>query len=58
MPLLLPEAEHERQGFVPGVIFPTAAVDRGETLLVYCGAADACIGGVEIAWKDIWEAME
>ncbi len=56
-PILLPQAGYELQGFVPGVVFPTAAVDCGETLLVYCGAADTCTAAVEISWKEIWEAM-
>jgi len=57
-PILFPLAAYELQGFVPGVVFPTAAVDCGETLLLYCGAADTCVVAVEISWQDLWEAME
>ena len=38
---------------MPGVVFPTAAVDRGETLMLYYGAADTCTAAVEISWKEI-----
>jgi predicted GH43/DUF377 family glycosyl hydrolase len=39
-PFLRPEADFERTGFVPGVVFPTGLVEVGEELLVYYGAAD------------------
>ena len=55
--VLLPHAAYEREGFVPGVVFPTAAVDRGETLVLYYGAADTCAAAVEVYWKEIMEAM-
>jgi len=58
VPILFPRAAFELQGFVPGVVFPTAALDCGETFLLYYGAADACVGAVELSWKEIWEAME
>src|SRR5574338_24170 len=39
-PLLTAEAAYERYGMVPGVIFPTGPVRRGDTLDIYYGAAD------------------
>lgn len=47
--ILTPEAEHEREGFVPDVVFPTAVLERGDAYLVYLGAADTCVGVVELS---------
>jgi len=52
-PLLVPEEEFEREGFVSDVVFPTGVVDRGETLLVYYGAGDRAVGVVELARKEV-----
>ena len=39
--MLWPEAEYEKEGFFPNVVFPTGAVAQdGQALLVYYGAAD------------------
>ncbi|HUR53596.1 MAG TPA: hypothetical protein VMZ71_05675, partial [Gemmataceae bacterium] len=46
-PFLRPEASFEVSGFVPNVVFPTGVVPDGETLLVYCGSADAVTSVVE-----------
>jgi predicted GH43/DUF377 family glycosyl hydrolase len=39
-PILEPEADFERQGFVPNVVFPDGAVVRDGELLTYYGGAD------------------
>jgi predicted GH43/DUF377 family glycosyl hydrolase len=52
-PILVPEADFEREGFVPNVIFPTGAVVRGDTLLIYYGAADTCTGVAELALREV-----
>ncbi len=39
-PIMVPSEPFERQGFVPGVVFPTAAIQSGDQLAVYYGAAD------------------
>jgi predicted GH43/DUF377 family glycosyl hydrolase len=39
-PLLVPEKSYELNGIVPGVIFPTGAVDEGDSINIYYGAAD------------------
>lgn len=52
-PVLTPDAEHERAGFVPNVIFPTGLVPRGDRLLIYCGAADSVTGLVELSWPEL-----
>jgi predicted GH43/DUF377 family glycosyl hydrolase len=52
-PILEPTADFEREGFVPTVFFPTGAVVRGDTLLLYYGAADTCTGVVEISQSEL-----
>jgi beta-1,2-mannobiose phosphorylase / 1,2-beta-oligomannan phosphorylase len=57
-PLLAPEQSFEVEGFVPNVVFPTGVVREGDdTLLVYYGAADACIGVAEFSIREILAAM-
>ena len=51
--LFVPETDYERNGFVPNVVFPTGIVDRGETVLVYYGAADTCCAVVEFSLQEI-----
>lgn len=41
-PIMVPEADFEREGFVPRVVFPTGVVEREGRQLVYYGAADTC----------------
>jgi predicted GH43/DUF377 family glycosyl hydrolase len=57
-PILVPETEFERAGFVPNVIFPTGIVERDDTLLVYYGAADAATGVVEISRTELIDALD
>ncbi|MFI4861915.1 MAG: hypothetical protein ACIAXF_14685 [Phycisphaerales bacterium JB063] len=43
-PFMRPEADFEQRGFVDNVVFPTAALLRGDCLDVYYGAADEHVG--------------
>jgi len=43
-PVMLPQADFEKRGYVDNVVFPTGAVLRGNALWVYYGAADEHIG--------------
>jgi beta-1,2-mannobiose phosphorylase / 1,2-beta-oligomannan phosphorylase len=52
-----PTADFERQGFIPGVVFPTGVVPTGDTLLVYYGAADACTAVVEFSLAELCGAL-
>lgn len=56
-PILVPETDFEREGFVPNVVFPTGVVDRGNTLLVYYGAADTVCAVAELSKAEILAAM-
>ena len=42
--LLAPNAPYELQGDVPNVVFPCAALQDGERVAVYYGAADTVVG--------------
>lgn len=48
-PVMTPTTDFEVNGFVPNVVFPTAMVDRGDTLQVFYGAADTCIATAEFS---------
>ncbi len=52
-----PTANFELSGFVDNVVFPTALVERGESLYVYYGAADTCTGVVEFSRKELLAAL-
>jgi predicted GH43/DUF377 family glycosyl hydrolase len=56
-PILVPQTDFERKGFVPNVVFPTGVVDRGDTVFVYYGAADTVCAVVELSKDDILTAM-
>lgn len=56
-PVLTADADHERCGFVPNVIFPTGIVPRGDALLIYSGAADSATGVVELSWGELRAAL-
>lgn len=55
--IMAPEADFEREGFVPNVVFPSGLVGRGETLLVYYGAADANTGVIEFSLDELLSAL-
>jgi predicted GH43/DUF377 family glycosyl hydrolase len=50
-PILEPEAEYERVGLVPNVVFPCGNVVIGDTLFVYYGGADkyCCVATAPLA---------
>ena len=56
-PILVPETDFEKEGFVPNVVFPTGVIDRGDTLLVYYGAADTTCAVAELSKTDVLAAM-
>lgn len=56
-PFMMPEADFERTGFVPNVVFPTGAVQDGEKLLVYYGAADAVTAVAEFELRELLGPM-
>lgn len=56
-PIFAPETDFERQGFVPNVVFPTGVIERGDTLLVYYGAADTVCAVVELSKSEVLAAL-
>jgi beta-1,2-mannobiose phosphorylase / 1,2-beta-oligomannan phosphorylase len=56
-PILLPTEPFEREGFIPNVVFPTGLIDRGDSLLVYYGAADTCTAVVQWRWDELLRAL-
>ncbi len=59
-PLIAPEHDFERQGFVNNVVFPTAAIpeQNGTHLLVYCGASDSNIEVRRLRIRSILDSLE
>ena len=53
--LLAPAASYELQGDVPNVVFPCAALNQGDKVAVYYGAADTVVG---MAFGYISEILE
>ncbi len=51
--ILVPETPYEREGFVPNVVFPSGAIARGETVLIYYGAADENCAVVEVRGEEL-----
>ena len=43
-PVMQAEADFERSGFLPDIVFPTALIRRGDEIDVYYGAADTATG--------------
>ena len=43
-PLFSPTKPWEKKGITNNVVFPTGAIIKGDTLYIYYGAADQCIG--------------
>ncbi len=57
-PIMVPEEDFEKAGFLAEVVFPTGVVEQPETLLVYYGAADMYTGVTEFRKDDIKAALE
>jgi predicted GH43/DUF377 family glycosyl hydrolase len=55
--VFVPESKFEKVGFVPDVVFPTGIVERGETVLIYYGAADTCTAVAEFSINDLLSAL-
>jgi predicted GH43/DUF377 family glycosyl hydrolase len=56
-PIMAPQTAFEREGFVPDVVFPTGVIDRGDTLLVFYGAADTVAGVVAWSKQELLDTM-
>jgi len=54
-PILSPESRYEKHGQVSSVVFCCGAVEKGDELLVYYGAADSTVGVASIPFSRIVE---
>jgi beta-1,2-mannobiose phosphorylase / 1,2-beta-oligomannan phosphorylase len=52
-PILTPELEWEKEGFVPNVVFSCSQVEMNDELYVYYGGADTVTGVAKVKMDDI-----
>jgi len=57
-PVMVAEADFERSGYLPNIVFPTAMLRRGDQVDVYYGAADTATGVVRYSLEDLLSATE
>ena len=53
-----PRADYESMGFIPGVVFPTGAILRGDEVWMYYGAADSRIALATAKLSTLLEALD
>jgi len=58
VPIFEPEAEYERKGLMPNVVFPCGLVVRGTTAYMYYGGADSVIGVATIKMATLLRMLE
>ncbi len=57
-PLLVPEVDYERSGFLHDVVFPSGHIDLGNgRIRVYYGAADSFLAAADFSIDDILEQL-
>jgi len=52
-PILIPETDYERQGFLSNIVFPTGVIVKGDELFIYYGAADTYTAITKLSLQDI-----
>ncbi|MBI2515156.1 pesticidal protein Cry7Aa [Candidatus Wolfebacteria bacterium] len=57
-PLLFPEKDWEKNGFVNNVVFPTGTAIFGDDLYIYYGAADRVIGVARVNLDDLLKEVK
>jgi len=57
-PVMRAEADFERSGFLPDIVFPTALVRSGDELDVYYGAADTATGVARYSLDELLATIE
>jgi beta-1,2-mannobiose phosphorylase / 1,2-beta-oligomannan phosphorylase len=57
-PVMSAEADFEKNGYLPHIVFPTALIPRGEDVDVYYGAADTVTGVARYRLEDLLSATE
>lgn len=57
-PILVPETEFDRRGFLNNIVFPTAVALDSDDLLVYYGAADTYTAVTKLSLHDVLKAAK
>ncbi len=59
-PLLVPEFDYERDGFLHDVVFPSGHVplDDGERIRIFYGAADSRTAAADVVVADVLASLE
>jgi beta-1,2-mannobiose phosphorylase / 1,2-beta-oligomannan phosphorylase len=57
-PFFVPQEIYEHYGVVPDIVFPTSAIDNGETIDLYYGAADTVCAKTTIKTKNLLETLK
>lgn len=57
-PILEPQHEFEKEGFVAKVVFPTAVLEEDDRLLVYYGASDKYCAMAELSRSDVMRTFQ
>jgi predicted GH43/DUF377 family glycosyl hydrolase len=58
-PIMVPEADYEKDGFLHDVVFPTGHVDLGDgQIRFFYGAADSTLCAADVALDDVVAALE
>lgn len=56
-PIMEPQAEFEKRGFLDTVVFPTGLLERDNIYYVYYGAADDAVGVAGFKREDFFDAL-
>lgn len=57
-PILRPELDFERQGFVANVVFPTGVLAEGDLLLIFYGASDTYSAVAQLKLSEVMQTIE
>jgi predicted GH43/DUF377 family glycosyl hydrolase len=57
-PVMRAEADFERTGYLPNIVFPTAMLSRGDDVDVYYGAADTVTGVTRYSIEELLSATD
>ena len=57
-PIMRAEADFEKRGYLPSIVFPTALLHRGDYLDVYYGAADTVSGVTRYALDELLATVQ
>lgn len=56
-PILEPQEEYETKGFKDNVVFTCGAIDNGDKLTIYYGAADEVMAAADLSIKEILDSL-